>query len=46
VRNEGWRGLFKGVSMNWLKGPITIGISFTCFDYFKQMLDVQEAREQ
>ena len=46
VRNEGWRGLFKGVSVNWLKGPITIGISFTCFDKFKQMLDVQEPREQ
>ncbi|CAF1402729.1 unnamed protein product [Adineta steineri] len=33
IREEGiTRGLYKGVTMNWLKGPISVGVSFVTFD--------------
>ncbi len=38
-RKEGLRrGWYKGVSMNFIKGPMASSISFMCFDTFQEEL--------
>ena len=39
VSEEGFiRGMYKGITMNWIKGPIAVGISFSTFDITKHWL--------
>ncbi|CAM9159889.1 unnamed protein product [Ascophyllum nodosum] len=40
VNEQGVRGLFKGLTMNWVKGPLAISISFTTFDFLKKQFGI------
>jgi solute carrier family 25 protein 42 len=43
-KEQGVRGFYKGVSMNWMKGPIAFSISFTTFDTLKEFLETDNER--
>jgi hypothetical protein len=43
VHAEGWRALWKGVALNWVKGPVAVAVSFTTFDQLKQLFGIKDA---
>ena len=45
IKEQGVGGLFKGLSMNWLKGPVSFAISFTTFDLIREFIEDLEAEE-
>lgn len=38
LREEGMMAFFKGLSMNWVKGPIAVGISYATHDWVRETL--------
>ena len=44
LQEQGVRGLFKGVTLNWLKGPVAFSISFTTFDIVQGFIETEAER--
>jgi hypothetical protein len=45
-KEQGIRGFVKGVSMNWMKGPVAFSISFTTFDIVQGLMESPKERRQ
>ncbi|KAL7525083.1 hypothetical protein ACHAWF_004003 [Thalassiosira exigua] len=43
---QGLRGFYKGVSMNWFKGPVAFGISFTAFDTIQGLFETDDEQQR
>ena len=43
-REQGIRGFLKGVSVNWMKGPVAFSISFTTFDTVQRWLEGPQSK--
>lgn len=40
LRQEGWRGFFVGLSINYIKVAPTTGLSFVTYEYMKSLLHI------
>lgn len=46
LKEQGMRGLFKGVTMNWMKGPVAFSISFTTFDIIQGLMATESEKSE
>jgi hypothetical protein len=44
-QEQGLRGFFKGVTMNWMRGPIAFSISFTAYETVQILLESDSERK-
>lgn len=44
VQSEGWAGLYRGVSLNFMKTAPAMSISFTCYDLLRSLLGVPSGK--
>ena len=42
---QGVRGFFKGVAVNWMKGPVAFSISFTTYDHMQKLMETEYERQ-
>ena len=46
ARLAGYRGLYKGLSMNWFKGPVAVSVSFLMNDFAKAYIAGEGQKER
>ena len=42
IKEEGWLSLYRGLTVNWVKTPIAVGISFSVNDKMKSFFEISE----